>query len=141
MTEMAADPSSVPIYPAQSDMQPNARRLLVFVRAAGRVRALCEGETVADRETVADSQSALLVRELSHSRVYYFPREDVRLDLLVGVAQTSHCPRKGDASYFAFRAADGPVVAWSYEDPIEKAMPLGGYVAFYEDHVTLDIEG
>ncbi|MBO6543068.1 MAG: DUF427 domain-containing protein [Alphaproteobacteria bacterium] len=135
MTEMAADPSSVPIYPAQSDMQPNARRLLVFVRAAGRVRALCEGETV------ADSQSALLVRELSHSRVYYFPREDVRLDLLVGVAQTSHCPRKGDASYFAFRAADGPVVAWSYEDPIEKAMPLGGYVAFYEDHVTLDIEG
>ncbi|MEQ9519286.1 MAG: DUF427 domain-containing protein [Parvibaculum sp.] len=126
--------SSAIVYPRGSDTRPSAQNLLIFVEAGGRVRAACDGVSI------ADSRGALIVRELSHSRVFYFPRGDVRLDLFTAVTQTSHCPRKGDASYFAFGDADGPAIAWSYEDPIAKAEPIRGYIAFYEDQITLEVE-
>lgn len=128
-----AEGQVVPIYPADSDEQPSAQRLLVFVEAGTRIRALRDGVVL------ADSDAALIVRELSHARVYYFPRGDVALDTLTRVTQTSHCPRKGDANYFAFGGADGPALAWTYETPIEKAAPLQNYVAFYEDQVTFEL--
>ncbi len=38
-------------------------------------------------ETVADSARAMIMLETGHVPVYYFPREDVRMDLL---ARTDH---------------------------------------------------
>jgi len=49
-----------------------------------RVRALFAGTTV------ADSARAMLMREDGHAPVYYFPREDVRLDLLTRTQHSSH---------------------------------------------------
>jgi len=38
-------------------------------------------------ETIADSTNALLMLETNHKPVYYFPRADIRMDLL---ARTDH---------------------------------------------------
>ena len=62
---------------------------------------------------VADSKRVLLLRERGHVGVYYFPMDDVRLDLFTPTDHRTHCPYKGDASYWSVevdgRSADNAV--------------------------------
>src|SRR5882672_8108276 len=51
--------------------------------------------------TVADTRSALTLREASYSPVEYIPRRDVDMSALVRSDHKSYCPYKGDASYFS----------------------------------------
>ena len=53
--------------------------------------------------TVADTDRALYMFETGHLPVYYLPREDVRFDLLEPSPTSTHCPVKGDASYWSVR--------------------------------------
>ena len=96
-----------------------------------RVRVTLAGEVV------ADSTSALLLRERSHVPVHYFPRTDVRMDLLTRTAHTTHCPYKGEASYWTVEAAGRTAenAVWSYEHPIPEMAGIAGYVAFYRDRM------
>ncbi len=84
-------------------------------------------------ETVADSRSVMLLHETGHLPVYYFPEEDVRMDLLEESDHTTYCPFKGDASYWSVRVGDRVAenAVWSYLKPIDPAPPLAGYLAFY----------
>ena len=94
-----------------------------------RVRAVFGGETV------VDSRRAKLLHETGHLPVYYFPAGDVREALLEKTDHTTHCPFKGDASYWSVRAG-GRVAenaVWGYEEPMEGAPPLSGLVAFFFD--------
>ena len=50
-------------------------------------------------EVLADSERCLLVDEQDHGLVFYFPPEDVRLDLFVPDSRTTRCPFKGTATY------------------------------------------
>ena len=88
-------------------------------------------------EVVADSARALLLHEASYPPVHYFPRDDVRMDLLTRTAHTTRCPYKGAASYWTVeaggRVAENAV--WSYEDPIPGMSTIAGYLAFYRDRV------
>jgi uncharacterized protein (DUF427 family) len=101
--------------------------VLYFEDSPRRVRVVFGGETV------ADSRRVKLMHEAGHLPVYYFPEEDVRMDLLEATDHTTHCPFKGDASYWSVRV--GEEVAengvWSYPEPIESAPPIAGYLAFY----------
>jgi uncharacterized protein (DUF427 family) len=65
-----------------------------------RVRAFLNGVAV------ADSTRALLLLEARHLPVYYFPPQDVRTDLLAPTDTATHCPHKGDASYWSIRVGD-----------------------------------
>jgi uncharacterized protein (DUF427 family) len=83
--------------------------------------------------TVADSAGTLLLLETGHRPVYYFPRADVRMDLMEATSHRTRCPYKGDASYFSLKA-DGRTVdnaVWSYEQPIEGMEPIAQRLAFY----------
>lgn len=84
-------------------------------------------------ETVVDSKRAMLLHERGRVPVYYFPKEDVRFDLLEATDHTSHCPHKGDAAYWTMRAADRVAenAVWGYPQPIEGQEALAGLVAFY----------
>jgi uncharacterized protein (DUF427 family) len=84
-------------------------------------------------ETVADSRRVKLLHETGHLPVYYFPEEDVRMDLLEESDHTTYCPFKGDASYWSVRVGDKVAenAVWGYPEPIDSAPPLTGYVAFY----------
>src|SRR5919106_3697008 len=70
---------------------------LYFEDSPRRVRVIFNGETV------ADSKRVKLLHETGHLPIYYFSKEDVRMDLLEESDHTTHCPFKGDASYWAVR--------------------------------------
>jgi len=90
-------------------------------------------------EVIADSERTLLVKESNHGAVVYFPREDVRFDLLEPTDHESFCPFKGVASYWTLRAAGRSEdnVVWSYQDPFDEVTGLKDYVSFYTDRVEL----
>jgi uncharacterized protein (DUF427 family) len=85
------------------------------------------------KQTVVDSTGAKLLHETKHLPVYYFPEGEVRMDLLVPSAKTSHCPHKGDARYWSIDAGGRTAAdaAWAYPQPIGPASFLAGHVAFY----------
>jgi uncharacterized protein (DUF427 family) len=88
-------------------------------------------------ETVADTRNALMVSESGHQPVYYFPREDVRVDLLEASDRHTRCPKKGEASYRTIRAGDKVVEngAWYYPEPLDAAEPIRDMIAFYWDRM------
>ena len=100
---------------------------LLFEDSPRRVRAAFAGETV------VDSRRPKLLHEHRRLPVYYFPEADVRMDLLEPTEHSTHCPLKGDASYWSVRVGDNVAenAAWSYPEPIEGAPSLAGHLAFY----------
>ncbi|HUZ44900.1 MAG TPA: DUF427 domain-containing protein [Acidimicrobiales bacterium] len=87
-----------------------------------RVRATWNGATL------AESDRTLLV-EGNH----YFPLDDVHTDLLTASDTHTHCPWKGDASYYTVSAGgqDNSDAAWYYPTPFDEAAPIKDYVAFW----------
>ena len=65
--------------------------------------------------------------------VYYFPRDDVRMDLLERTEHLTYCPFKGNASYWTVKVGDktSENTAWSYEAPFDEAEMVRDYVAFF----------
>lgn len=92
-----------------------------------------------DSDVIAETLRPLVVDEQDHGLVIYFPREDVRMELLEPSDKVTHCPFKGAASHWRLRGTDGPEVAWSYEDPFPEVARIAGYVAFYQDRVHVEI--
>jgi len=93
----------------------------------------------AGEQLLDDSQRTLLVDEQDHGLVFYFPAEDVRLDLFAPDERTSVCPFKGVATYRRYPRDKGDVTVWSYEDPFPEVARLRGYVAFFQDAVDLKV--
>lgn len=87
--------------------------------------------------TVADSRRALVLRESTYPPVFYIPRDDADMSLLQPTAHQSHCPYKGDASYFSITAGDRTATnaVWSYEHPFPAMQDIAGHLAFYPDRV------
>ncbi len=65
---------------------------------------------------------------------YYLPAEDVRLDLLTTSDTHTHCPFKGDASYWSW--PDAPPRR-SYPDPKPDVARHAGSFCFYEVEVAI----
>jgi uncharacterized protein (DUF427 family) len=88
-------------------------------------------------ETIADSANALTLREAQYSPVQYIPKDDVRMDLLVATTHKTHCPHKGDASYFSIKVGDRTAenAVWCYETPIPAVAEIAGHLACYPDRV------
>jgi uncharacterized protein (DUF427 family) len=104
---------------------------VAFVPCQRRVRGLAGGETV------VDTTRAMLMLEEELSPVYYFLPEDVRMDLLARTDHATHCPYKGDASYWSLKVGGETRenAVWSYEGPYGEVAEIGGYLAFYWDRV------
>ncbi len=92
-----------------------------------RVRAELGGETV------LDSTRAELVHETGPLPQLYVPADDVRRELLEPTDLRTHCPFKGDASYWSVRAGEALAdnAAWGYPEPIDGAGWLLGQLGFY----------
>ena len=89
-------------------------------------------------EFIADSRRALLLFETRHTPVYYFPREDVRMELMSPTDLVTQCPYKGDAEYFTLGVGDAAVenVMWAYTAPFaETCADISNYIAFYWNKV------
>lgn len=106
-------------------------RLMDYAAADSRVRVTFAGEII------AESEAAIALREADYPIAYYFPRSDVRMDLMRRTEHSTHCPFKGDASYWTLdvsgKSAENAV--WSYETPFDEAEVIREYVAFYGSKV------
>ncbi len=93
---------------------------------------------VAGGQVIAQTTRALSLREASDPAVLYIPREDARMDFLRPSDHSTHCPHKGDASYFSLCLATGlePDAVWSYERPSSPGVAaIAGHLAFYPNRV------
>jgi uncharacterized protein (DUF427 family) len=104
---------------------------ITIVHNANRVRVIFRDQVI------ADTMRALTLREASYPPVQYIPRADAAMDLLKPTAHASHCPYKGDASYFTIAAGGGTAdnAVWSYEKPFPAMAEIAGYLAFYPNRV------
>jgi uncharacterized protein (DUF427 family) len=107
----------------------NAPRSHIVTRPAGkRVRVTVNGEVI------ADSRDAIEMQEGKYPAVYYLPRKDAKMERLARTDHRTHCPYKGDASYFSI--VDGPENAvWSYERPYDEMLEILDLLAFYPSKV------
>ena len=98
-----------------------------------RVRVTYQGELIADtRDAVELHESTGEGKKTVAPVVYYIPRKDVRMERLERSSHRTHCPFKGDASYFS--VSGGPENAvWSYEAPYDEMAAIRERLAFYPD--------
>jgi uncharacterized protein (DUF427 family) len=89
---------------------------------------------------LAESDRAVELDETGLPTRYYLPREDVRTDLLTPSETTSHCPFKGDATYYSATSAEDAF--WVYEVPSEQdAQPIAGMLAPWPGRVDVIADG
>lgn len=83
--------------------------------------------------TIADSKRVKLLHESKHMPVYYFPAEDVRMDLLAPSGRTQDLAPKGTATYLTITTPNKEVQsgAWVFLEPAPHAEELRGMIAFY----------
>jgi uncharacterized protein (DUF427 family) len=86
---------------------------------------------------VAETGRALVMEEGGYPMVFYLPREDADLSLLIRSAHSTYCPYKGDASYFSIRVGDriSENAIWTYERPYDAVAPIKERLAFYPARV------
>lgn len=86
---------------------------------------------------IAETTRALTLYEAGYAPVHYIPRADADMSRLTRTDRITHCPYKGDASYFSIaangRSADNAV--WSYERPYAAVAAIKDRLAFYPHKV------
>jgi uncharacterized protein (DUF427 family) len=92
--------------------------------------------TVAGR-IVAESTRALQLEEKGYPPVYYLPRNDADMSLLVRTTHYTYCPYKGDCSFYSIPigGAKSDNAVWTYEEPYEAVAGIKDHLAFYPTRV------
>ena len=101
----------------------------------GTVRVTVAGKAV------AESSNALCLEEKGHPPVYYIPRDEADMSLLVRTTHYTYCPYKGDCTCFSIPlgGSNSEFAVWTYEHPYESVAIIKDYLAFYPTRVN-DIE-
>lgn len=92
---------------------------------------------------IAETTKALTLKEAKYPAVQYVPRQDANMALLERTDRLTHCPYKGDASYYSVKA-DGKTLdnaIWTYEAPFPAMTEISGHLAFYPDKVKIEEVG
>ena len=107
---------------------------IAIARNGKRVRVIFAGKVI------ADTTRALALKEASYPAVNYVPRADADMSALARSDHATHCPYKGQASYFTIvvdgRRADNAV--WSYEQPFPAMAEIKDHLAFYPERVEIE---
>jgi uncharacterized protein (DUF427 family) len=120
--------------PAAQPKIPGPDHPIMISRSQKRVRVQVGAEVI------ADTSEALDLKESTYPTVHYVPRSAVQMDRLVKTDHSTHCPYKGDATYFSIVAKDGTRVenaVWSYETPFPAMKEIAGHLAFYPNKVEI----
>jgi uncharacterized protein (DUF427 family) len=96
-------------------------------------------EVVYNGHTLADTRRALSLQESTYPAVQYIPRDEVDMAYFTRTEHHTHCPYKGEASYYTI-LMDGQFAenaVWSYEDPYPAMTEIKDYLAFYPNKVDI----
>lgn len=116
--------------------EPSAGHPITIEPTRGRVQVRVNGELV------ADTTAALELREAILPAVQYIPMGDVVADRLTRTDTSTHCPFKGDASYYSVTTSAGETVddvIWTYEQPYPAVAAIAGHVAFYPNKAEISV--
>lgn len=90
---------------------------------------------------IGESNHAVELTEGEHPFIIYFPRDDIAMAFLEPSTSSSHCPHKGDATYYSIQTKSHLIkdAAWSYEAPKSPLEHIAGHIAFYAtDKVAIE---
>lgn len=103
------------------------------LRTSRHIRVSVGGQTVADtRRAVALFETGLPTR-------WYIPRDDVSAELTRNDDHRTICAYKGHATHWD--AAGERAIAWSYELPLNDAIPVRSMIAFYNERADIEVDG
>jgi uncharacterized protein (DUF427 family) len=90
---------------------------------------------------IARSAHALVLIEPPYQPAYYIPFADIDFSALARTGHSTHCPYKGDASYWSVTPAGekGTNAMWAYEAPYDETAAIRDHGAFYPDRVTIRV--
>ena len=99
--------------------------------AEGKIRVAVSGKIV------AESAQALRLEEHGYPPVYYLPRSDADMSLLVQTSRSTYCPYKGDCAYYSIPVGGSKSenAVWTYEKPHEAVADIKEHLAFYPTRV------
>jgi uncharacterized protein (DUF427 family) len=101
-------------------------------RTSRRVRVSIGGRPV------AATTRAVVLFETGLPPRWYIPREDLLAEL-EPIDHPTTCAYKGHAKHFSVGGEDA--VAWTYEEPLNDAVPVKDLVAFYNERVDIEVDG
>ena len=101
----------------------NPSKVIAVTPQPGTV-AVYAGDTL-----IARSSRAKVLDEPPYPTRIYIPFEDIRFDRLQKTAHGTHCPYKGDASYWSVPTADenGENAMWAYEHPYDEMAQIADH--------------
>lgn len=90
---------------------------------------------------VARSSKAQELKEAKYPAVIYIPLSDISIEHYEKTAHQSHCPYKGDASYYSLKAGGETAenAVWTYEHAYPAVKDIEGHVAYYTDKVSISV--
>jgi uncharacterized protein (DUF427 family) len=102
---------------------------IYFADFLPRVRAVVAGRTV------LDTTRGKLLYETGILPRFYAPIADFDAEALARTDHSTHCPFKGDASYWSLdvNGSSRENAVWAYESPLEQAAWLEGYASLYHE--------
>ena len=115
-----------------------------FQRNPGKVITVepyCGSVVVRAGDTVvASSTKTKVLTEAPYPQVFYIPFEDIDFSQLGKTERSTHCPYKGDASYWSvlLAAEAGKDAMWAYERPFDEMTEIRNHGAFYASKVTIE---
>lgn len=91
---------------------------------------------------VARSNAARVLTESPYKPAFYIPFSDIDFSRLEKTSHATHCPYKGDASYWSVVPAGekGVNAMWAYETPFDEMAEIKDHGAFYPDRVTIEAD-
>jgi uncharacterized protein (DUF427 family) len=99
--------------------------------AESKVRVTVAGKIV------AESTRALRLEEEGYPPVFYLPRSDADMSLLVRTTHYTYCPYKGDCTYYSIPigGTKSEFAVWTYEKPYDAVAAIKDHLAFYPTRV------
>lgn len=112
----------------------NPAKSIVVEPFAGTVTVSAEGVEI------ARTTRALKLVESPYPAALYVPFADIDFSALARTTHATHCPYKGDASYWSVVPAGtrGENAMWAYEAPFDEMEAIRDHGAFYPERVTIE---
>jgi uncharacterized protein (DUF427 family) len=90
-------------------------------------------------QVVADTRRAVALFETNLPTRWYIPRDDVSAELVRNDTHRTTCAYKGHATHWD--VAGERAIAWSYELPLNDAVPVRSMIAFYNERTDIEVDG